>query len=168
MSKSCLAGPDHTRFRTLSYSTLRMLVESVSYLVHGQTEGAMAFLSPLDLYPFFSGAAYQTCSTSDLTQCNERPLMVKFPTGKWKGPAPLSWSQFLGAWLKFLRRASWFPLRAAVPSQSWWNQAGAPPHSQPPHFLLSILLLASEKRMYCLFKYLKCRTQTTLSYTHTI
>lgn len=57
MCKSCLAGPDHTRFRTLSYSTeistLRMLVESVSYLVHGQTEGAMAFLSPLDLYPFF-------------------------------------------------------------------------------------------------------------------
>lgn len=101
MCKSCLVGPGHTCFRTLSYSikisALRMLVESISDLVHGQAEGAVAFLSPLDLYPFFSGAAYQTCSTSDLTQCNERPLMVKFPTGKWKGPAPFSWSQFLGA-----------------------------------------------------------------------
>lgn len=103
----------HTCLRTLSHSieisTLGTLVESISGLVHGQTEGIMAVLSPLHPYPF-SGAAYQTCSTPGLTQCNERnlTLMVKFPTGKWKGPAPLSWSQFLGAWLEFLNTASWF------------------------------------------------------------
>lgn len=57
MCKSCLVGPGHTCFRTLSYSIkisdLRMLVESISDLVHGQAEEAVAFLSPLDLYPFF-------------------------------------------------------------------------------------------------------------------
>lgn len=55
--KVALLALAHTCFRTRSYSieisTLGTFVESISDLVHGQTEGTMAVLSPLDLYPSF-------------------------------------------------------------------------------------------------------------------